>query len=269
MATRVRPDYRHFVERVQRQSPQPLTKRDLEIIEHRQVQVLQSVRPVLSDPYFQSIADPHSIATKGGIAYQRQLAFAKVAIFNEGRVLLAHWPTIKYEMRIPWSLHYYNASEPAWRAVGSMLESTFYSTKTDAFDSVELGLYDGRWLPVEETAVPGFGIVETDDALEFLGLIGGVDPLIAHPSQVFKVRPAHTTLTPETVVEAQLRANVYAEFPVVYTTSNAPSWIILTTDGLVRYTPPAMSDTDIVLEVTAVDGLGVEVAFTINIAVRN
>ena len=121
MTTRVRPSYRHVVEQILRQVPDPLTPREMEIIEHRQVQVARAVRPVLVSPDFQAVAEPKSISTKGGIAYQRQLMFARTAIFNEGRNLLSHWPTIKREMRMPWSVHYYNMSLGAWKPVGGQL----------------------------------------------------------------------------------------------------------------------------------------------------
>ena len=271
MTTRVRPSYRHVVEQILRQVPEPLTSRELEIIEHRQVQVARAVRPVLVSPDFQAVAEPKSISTKGGLAYQRQLMFARTAIFNEGRNLLSHWPTIKREMRMPWSVHYYNMSLGAWKPVGGSLESTFYSTKTDGFDSIELQLYNGRWLPVQETRIPGFGIVELDDALEFLGVIGGVDPLLAHPERTFKVRHTHTTIAPATDVTVRLDTNVHAEFPVTYVVTDAdplPAWMSLDSDGLLSLSPPAaMADEIITREVTATDGLGIEVVFTLTIDV--
>ena len=269
MAIRVRPSYRQVVEHVRRQAPSPLIPRELEIIEHRQVQVARAVRPVLTSPDFQSVAEPLSIATKGGIAYQRQLMFAKVAIFNEGRNLLLHWPTIKREMKIPWSVHYYNISEAAWKLIGANLESTFYSTKTDAFDAVDLQLYEGRWLPVQETRIPGFGVVELDDALEFLGVIGGTDPLIAHPEQTFRVRVPKLAITEDTVVTTNLTANVHAEFPVLYEFSEAVvDWVTLTADGEIAVSPPAGTAGEAyTYGATATDGLGTEVVFSVIVEV--
>ena len=271
MTTRVRPHYRQVVEHIRKQVPTPLTPRELEIIEHRQTQVARAGRTVLTSPDFQSVAEPRSIATKGGVAYQRQLMFTKVAIFNEGRNLLAHWPIIKLEMEIPWSVHYYNISEAAWKLIGANLESGFYSTKTDDFDTVELQLYEGRWLPVKETRIPGFGVVELDDALEFLGVIGGVDPLLAHPERTFNVRHTHTTIAPGQTVEVRLQASVHAEFPVTYVVTDVaalPAWMTLDSDGLLSLSPPAMADEIVTREVTATDGLGTELAFTVTVEVK-
>ena len=233
------------------------------------MQIIQAVREVLTDPYFQAVAEPGNIATKGGIAYQRQLMFAKAAIFNEGRNLLLHWSTIKAELLVPWSLHYYNNALTAWKAVGSNLESSFYTTKTDAFDATEIGLYDGRWLPVQAN-IPGFGIVERDDALEFLGLVGGVDPAIEHPERTFHVRNTHTTIAPEQDVEIRLATTVQAEFPVTYVVTDTdplPAWMVLSSDGLLHLTPPIMADEVFTREVTATDGLGIEVVFTLTVSV--
>ena len=272
MALRIRPNYRQIVEHVRRQAPQPLTPREIEIIEHRQVQIIQAVREVLTDPYFQAVSEPWGISTKGGVAYQRQLMFAKVAIFNEGRNLLASWSIIKNELIIPWSVHYYNNSEAAWKAVGSNLESSFYTTKTDDFDTTELTLYEGRWLPVQAT-IPGFGIVERDDAIEFLGIVGGVDPIIAHPQRAFTVRNTHTTIAPDQDVEVRLTTSVHAEFPVTYVVTDAealPAWMMLDSAGRLVLAPPAvMMDETVTREVTATDGLGTEVVFTLTVEVKS
>ena len=268
---RDRPDYRQYIRQVKRQAPAPLSEREKEIVEHRQVQVIHSVRGALTDPAFQAMAQPDSISTKGGIAYQRQLMFAKVAIFDEGRNLVRHWPTIKFELRIPWSVHYYNMSLVAWKEIGGNIESGFFSSKTDDFDTTQLALYDGLWLPISETQIPGFGVVEPDDALEFVGLIGGVDPRIAHPDRIFAVRNINYVViaaSREPTVE-QLQADVHAEFPVGYVVTDALDvpWMTLTTEGLLTMAPPAGVSGEFVREVTATDGLGTEVDFQLTVTV--
>ena len=269
MTLRQRPDYKQYRQQVRQQAPIPLTTRERDIIQHRQEQIIRAVRATVVDSYFLAVSEPHSIASKGGIAYHRQMMFAKVAIFNEGRVLLAHWPVIKRELRIPWSLHFYNASETAWKEIGGDLESSFYSSKTSGFDSIELGLHDGRWLPVEETAIPGFGIVELDDAREFLGIIGGTDPLIAHPEQTFRVRVPKLAITEDTVVTTNLSANVHAEFPVTYEFSEAVvDWVTMTADGEIAVSPPAGTAGEAyTYGATATDGLGTEVVFEVVVEV--
>ena len=267
---RERADYRQYIRQVKRQAPAPLTQREAEIIEHRQVQVIRSVRAVLTDASFQALADPASISTKGGLAYQRQLMFAKAAIFDEGRNLVRHWPTIKFELRHPWGIHYYNMALAAWKEVGGSLESGFFSSKTDDFDPTQLALYNGLWLPIAETQIPGFGVVETDDALEFLGIIGGVDPLVAHPERTFSVRnPSHVVIAGLMREPIQLETNVYAEFPVTYveTTPAPAAWWTLSEDGLLTLEPPAGTSGEFTQDVTATDGLGTEVAFTLTVTV--
>ena len=271
MPFRTRPNYRQYLKQVRVASQPALSAHERQVIDHRQQQVIRSVGVVLTDRYFQAVAEPSSVSTKGGVAYQRQLAFAKVAIFNEGRNLLLHWAAIKLELIIPWGLHYYNNSASAWKAIGSRLESTFFATKRDDFDATELALHEGRWLPVEQTDIPGYGLVERDDALEFLGIIGGVDPTIAHPARPFSVTPTQLTIQPGQVVEFRFKPTVHAEFPVLYDVADPfPSWVSISEHGLVVLTPPAaMADETFDRAVTAVDGLGTEVVFNLRIEVVN
>ena len=96
-----------------------------------------------------------------------------------------------------------------------------------------------EWLHVEETQVPGFGIVETDDALEFLGVVGGFDPSAAHPFRPWTVKDSRIQVAATATVSAQLKASVHAEFPDVYGIApGGHDWVTVTTDGLVTAAPP-------------------------------
>ena len=275
MTFRTRPNYRHYDEQIRRQAPLPLTDHDIEVIKHRQEQVQRRVLRAMLDPYFLLLSDTSGddVTSQGAIAYRRQLSFAKVSLFNEGRNLLNHWAAIKDELIIPWGLHYYNASASQWRAVGTRLDSsTFFTTKREGFDADELALYRGRWLPVEASAIPGYGLVETDDALEFVGVVGGVDPLLAHPEQTFAIRNpgGHIVIAGAAkATEIQIDAGVHAEFPVAYgvTDSLTIPWMTLSPSGLLTLAPPAGTSGEFVRDVTAVDGLGVEVLFQLTVTV--
>ena len=257
------------VYRERRTAPAPLTDREQAIVDHRQEQIVRACRAAMTDDSFKLLAEPESISTKGGLAYQRQIMFAKVAIDDEGRNLLRFWPAIKSELQIPWGVHYYNMSLAAWKEIGARLESGFYSSMTGDFDEAQLLLYKGRWLPIEEVSIPGFALVELDDALEFLGHIGGVDPREAHPGRLFTVRNiSHVVIAGSEVEPIQIVADVYAEFPVTYVGAASPAaWWSLDDDGLLTLEPPAGTAGEFTQDVTATDGLGAEVAFTLTVTV--
>ena len=105
---------------------------------HRQLQIIRAVRPVLDDPAFQAIEVPRQrVVSKGGVAYQRQLMFAKVARFHAGRrpgTPLGR--SSNSALMIPCSIHFYDHSECAWRLRGRELSSSFFSTKRSWFDQI-------------------------------------------------------------------------------------------------------------------------------------
>ena len=147
--------------------------------------------------------------------------FAKVAIFNEGRNLLLHWSTIKSELLIPWSVHYYNNALSAWKAVGSNLESSFYTTKTDDFDPTEIGLYDGRWLPVQANIPDSASWNARCPGVP--GARGRRRPGDRASRAYVQVRNTHTTIAPGQDVELRLATTVHAEFPVTYVVTDLGS----------------------------------------------
>ena len=128
-----------------------------EIIAHRQAQVRRVIRATFLSAEFQACTRKETTATMEGVAYQRQLTFPKLALFDNGSQLIAHWPLIRRELYEPWQTHYAESNEASWTRIGSQIESTFFSTNKDNFDPIDLGLHgDNGWIPVEETSIPGF-----------------------------------------------------------------------------------------------------------------
>ena len=69
----------------------------------------------------------------------------------------------------------HNFSFEAYALVSARLESYFYTTKTEGFDDVEVGLYRGKWLPVASDA-PGFSVVSNEAVEDACGLTGRAAP---------------------------------------------------------------------------------------------
>ena len=248
---------------------EPLTTTDEEVIEHRREIVIEIVGARLLDQGFQAVADKSSVRSMGGLALQRQYAFLKLAMFNDGRPLLNHWPEIRKELRIPWGVHYANASESAWAAVSGQIESTFFMTKRDGFDEVNLALYGGKWLPVT-TDVPGFGIIETSDMLEFAGLIGGQHPEVSRPHVPFRLSAPRLKVAPGTVLEHQIVIEGRGEFPVVFEDKTAPprGWATVGATGQIRLAPvAALPPQTALMEIEAVDGIDTTASLTVVIDV--
>ena len=115
--------------------------------------------------------------TVGGQMDNRQVSFAKIAIFSNGSYLLSHWGTIEPEILMDPLYHAYQMRGEASGVRGSLLmawgqadlQNRFYQTlKTgeivDAF---------GGWSCERVDALPNFGAVSRDDVWEWLGYMGG------------------------------------------------------------------------------------------------
>ena len=248
---------------------EPLTPTDKEVIEHRRAIIVEIVSNRLLDQGFQAVADKSSVRTPGGIALQRQYAFLKLAVFDDGRPLLNHWPEIRKELRIPWGVHYANASDAAWSAVAGQIESTFFMTKRDDFDEVNLALYGGKWLPTT-TDVPGFGVVELTDALEFVGLIGGQHPEVNRPHVPFRLSAPRLKVMPGMVVTHQVEIEGAGEFPVVFEDKTNPprGWATIGETGVIRLVPAiSLPAQTALMEIEAVDGIDTVAGLTVIIDV--
>ena len=237
----------------------------MEIIQHRQARLLDTVRETMLNKHWLAVRDTSNVRSFGGIVNLRPLMLAKVGIFDEGVNLFLYWPAIERERRIPWDVHAGSIALPTWAMAGSEMHGQFYSTKTEDF--TELELLTPGWHPVEETGIPGFATVSTEEALAVLGLVGGQHPEVDHPTTEFTVSPRDITLGSREVLEVDLVADYRAEFPVQYelVTAEIP-WIILSEFGTLTLSPGSVAGL-FLQEVTATDALGVTVTFSIKVAV--
>ena len=145
------------------------------------------------------------------------------------------------------------------------MHSQFYSTKMDDFTELELQM--SGWHPVEETGIPGFATISTEEALAFLGLVGGQLPEADHPTTEFTVTPTNIKLSPREVREVDFVADGRAEFPVRYELANTDiPWITVNEFGSLTLSPGAVAGL-FLQEITATDALGVVVTFSIQVAV--
>ena len=241
---------------------------DAEILAHRLEKVRGTVYETMTDKRWLAVRDASSVRSFGGIVNLRPHMLLMVAIFDDGQNLLDHWPVIERERRIPWDVHAGEMDPSSWGMIGAMMSSRFYSTKTGGFDNVEMGLTGTRWLPVEEDAIPGFGILSIEGTLAAAGLVGGVDPEIDHPTTEFGVSPKDITLRAHEVREIDLVADGRAEFPVQYELATTEiSWITLSEFGTLTLSPGTVAGL-FLQEIIATDALGVTVIFSIKVAVQ-
>ena len=237
----------------------------LEIIEHRQAKLFDTVRETMLNKHWLAVRDASSARSFGGVVNLRPLMLAKVGIFDEGVNLFTNWPAIERERRIPWDVHASNMSPSAWGAAGLHMHNQFYSTKTEDF--TELELQTPGWHPVEETSIPGFATVSTEEALAVLGMVGGQHPEVDHPINDFSVRPDDISIHAREVYEVDLVADSRAEFPVRYElTTTDISWVALNEFGTLTLSPGAVAGL-FLQGITATDAMGITVSFTIKIAV--
>ena len=239
---------------------------DAEIIAHRMEKVRRTVYRTMVDRQWLAVRDTSSVRSFGGVVNLRPLMLMKAAMFDGGQNLLDHWPVMEGEWRIPWSVHAAEIAFSAWGAAGSQMHAKFYSTKTEDFTALELTM--PGWHPVEETSIPGFATVSTEDALARIGLVGGVDPDIEHPFLGFSVREKTFNARAGQVTEFDLVADARAEFPVQYeVAAPALDWIAVSGFGTLTLAPPPALGGLFLQGINATDGLGRTVLIEIQVSV--
>ena len=238
-----------------------------EIIAHRREKVRSTVYETMTDKRWLAVRDTSSVRSFGGIVNLRPHMLMLVAMFDGGQNLLDHWPVIERERRIPWDVHAGEMALSSWSNIGSMMLSRFYSTKTEGFDNVEVGLTGMKWLPVPETDIPGFGILSIEEAVAAAGLVGGVLPEVDHPTTTFSVSPASLTMRAGETLEIGLMPDGLAEYPVRYELATTDlAWVTLSEFGTLTLSPSNVGGI-FLLSITATDALGTIVSFEINISV--
>ena len=233
----------------------PITTALQALIVRRRQEVVDKVYEVLTDEHFKALPKQAN-NTRAGIVYNKWLGLVRLAMVNEGRALLTYWREIKTEFLIPWPVFHNEISLPAWAAIASQIESTFYTTKTADFDDIDLQLHLGAWLPVE-SSTSGYGVVEPDDALLLLGLVGGVLPSDSHVRPPFAVRALRFDATRGIINTASLSSQ-FGEYPITYEkVSTFHPEVTVAPDGEVTASPRADASLGIItITVKGTDGFG-------------
>ena len=127
-------------------------------------------------PGFARHSDPGNIRTVPGLTYQRPLMLAKAAMTNRGRNLVNFWPYFAVELQLPWEIWAWEIHGPSWTGTGSLMASVFCRTNLQG-----TLLSGGLWTPERVAGMDAFGSIESEDALFWIGEMGGTLSHIEHP----------------------------------------------------------------------------------------
>ena len=127
-------------------------------------------------PGFARHSDPGNIRTVQGLTYQRPLMLAKAAMTNRGRNLVNFWPYFAVELELPWEIWAWEIHGPSWTGTGSLMASVFCRTNMKG-----TLLSGGQWTPNRVEGMDGFGIIESEEALYWIGEMGGTLSHVEHP----------------------------------------------------------------------------------------
>ena len=216
--------------------------RALVVLTERIALVRSYCKSAFDDDDFKSVIN-RNLRSKGGVTYQRIIMLAKAAMINRGQNLSSYWTIFEIEMAIPVRCHFWEIDEGQWGSVGARMASDFYRTRM-LLSPVEERLYDGRWIP-EETDMAGFGVIAEDEALFWIGTIGGQLPYVDHP--VGTLRGLDQTVRVPPGIIRQFSPEVYFGLPpyaiaVSHNTSNI-DWVIVSPESdFVTVSPPPNAD---------------------------
>ena len=97
-------------------------------------------------------------------------------MINLGRNVMDFWPYFAVELGLPWDIWAWEIHGPSWTGTGSLMASVF--CRTDLQGTLLSG---GRWTPRRVATMDGFGIIESEDALFWIGEMGGTLSHVEHP----------------------------------------------------------------------------------------
>ena len=260
-----------------------LTPAQMATIAERQAHVIEVVNGVLEEPVavFAMQGERHS---RGWAARLRLLGLAKVAIVDEGRVLLGAtlWRVIEYELHIPWEVHYWDAvvRYPAHFDLAfhtgeepPHYDRDFYRTVAPGHQTKEQLQYSqGHWLPTLVSGIPSIAEVGDDEAMQFLGRAGVVlddeHPTTPpdHPALALDEHSMSVIVGTSTNVLLQAHGGLG---PYVYEKVSAGTdWLSIAEDGLVLAIVPGDTATGIQsvdVRVTDVFGTAVDGVLTVSV----
>ena len=190
---------------------------------------------VLEDEVFKIMLDPTGRRSIGGVLWQRELGFAKLALINQGRPLIDHWDVIKAERDMPPKIIAWECDETEFsRALD--WQTTFYKVLTsDEQDETQRTLHGGTWIFQPVPALPGFSVVSDQQAIRFYNHIGG--DMLHH--EHITVRPeSHGFHLQAGATETMTFVANGGEPPITWSLRNAPTWVSISPQGILTIAPP-------------------------------
>ena len=186
-------------------------------------------------PGFARHSDSGNIRTVQGLTYQRPLMLAKAAMINLGRNVMDFWPYFAVELGLPWDIWAWEIHGPSWTGTGSLMASVF--CRTDLQGTLLSG---GRWTPRRVATMDGFGIIESEDALFWIGEMGGTLSHVEHPHGTLVQIPKTPDIVAGTLLTLEPEA-VFGKPPYTFSMgAPRPTWATLNSaaTGRVFLQPP-------------------------------
>ena len=146
------------------------------IVNARRVRVREFCHGMLRDPLFAAYISADTRRSKPGVLCAIPLMIAKAAMAERGRNLIDHWHYFQVWFGVSWRVWYWEAHTPQWMAIGTLMSSTLYNIDFDG----DL-LSGGQWTPVRAEGVNRFGTISDEEALYWIGEIGGPLHYVDHP----------------------------------------------------------------------------------------
>lgn len=159
---------------------QTLTAEQQNLIKQRQRTIRQRLHGLfLHDIRYHLLTAGRSRHSLGGALNNRMIAFAKMATYNDGRLLLTYWTQIEAELnRDPFILGARLIKDGrVSQFTGSSWDRNFYQMVEGQEGSID----EGKLTPQRVTGMPGFGVVSIEQAEQFLGYWGGTPDSVSHP----------------------------------------------------------------------------------------
>ena len=198
----------------------------------RQAFVRRVCREMMADERFVLHGDPTNRRSLHGALYVLPIMWAKAAIIDNGWNVLHQWHWFEVEMALPWGVRFWNSSAAMWASVGTLLESQFHATDTDG-----TLLSGGLWAPVRVTEMRSFAAIPEDEALYWIGEIGGEPPHIEHPEGTLRMQDQVLTVVAGATLMHALEAYL-GKPPYRFAPEGAPLWV-RTAGARLTADPPA------------------------------
>ena len=192
---------------------------EVKTIATRQAFVRRVCREMMTDERFVLHSDPTNRRSLHGALYVLPIMWAKAAIIDNGWNVLNRWHDFEVEIALPWGVRFWNSSASMWAAIGTRMEGEFYATNTES-----TLLAPDRWTPTRITEMHGFTVIPEDEALYWIGEIGGEPPHIGHPEGTLRLRGEILTVAAGETLMYIVTPSL-GKSPYTITTEGAPLWV--------------------------------------------